>query len=103
MRVRVLDEKYQFISDTNPMSPIVAELHAGDELTVGKTVRISGAGWCAARLPDGKTGYVAATVEVFQICPVALAQSSAEVFESPPNGSKPKSTFKSGDRDCESA
>ncbi len=76
----------------------MAELHAGDEFSIGRTVNASGVNWCAATLSDGKAGYVAGTIKVFRIRPVTLAQSTVDVLESPADGSKLKATYMSGDK-----
>jgi hypothetical protein len=95
-QVRLLDEKASVHSDSNVASPIVAELHANDEFSVGKTVNVSGTNWYAATLSDGRTGYVADAVEVFWMRPVALAQSYVDVFMSPTVNSKLRTTYKKG-------
>lgn len=97
-QVRVIDEKASVHSETDITSPIVAELHAGDEFSIGKTVNASGVNWCAATLSDGKAGYVAGTIKVFRIRPVTLAQSTVDVLESPAEGSRLKATYRSGDK-----
>src|SRR5208282_2783098 len=56
----------------------------------------SGSKWVAATLADGKSGYLQSTVKIFRIRTVVLAQSSVEVFESPQEGSKLKTTYKGG-------
>jgi hypothetical protein len=99
-QVRVVDDIVYVHSEAGVTSTIVAELHPGDEfgVDIGKTVKVSGVSWCAAKLPDGKVGYVVGTLKVLRIRPVTLAQSSVDVFASPHDGSNLKATYTSGDK-----
>ena len=54
MKVRVLDQKAVVHSAASLKSGVIAELYAGDEIDVGKTVRDGGAAWVEAVLPDGR-------------------------------------------------
>jgi hypothetical protein len=96
-QVRLLDEKATVHSATGVASSIVAELRAGDEFSIGKTVNVSGTSWYAATLSDGRTGYIGDAVEVFWVRPVALAQSYVDVFKHPTIDSKLRTTYKKGD------
>ena len=68
MKVRVLDQKAFVYSAASLASEVVAEVRAGDEIDVGKTVRDGGATWVATHAcsagpgrpgqPIGKRGTV---------------------------------------------
>jgi hypothetical protein len=97
-QIRVIEEKASVHSDTNVASPLVAELHAGDEVGVRNVVKVSGVSWCAVTLSDGRVGYVPPPFKSVVLRRVALAQKSVDVLESPTPDSKRKMSYTSGDQ-----
>jgi len=94
MKVQVLEDKATVYSARSSTSEVVGELHAGDEITIGKR----GYWWIEVTLPSGKTGYVSGKIKIFQICDVSLNQKSVSVVDSPAASSKIKMTYKKGDK-----
>lgn len=97
VRVRVLEEKAMVYSAPSLTSEVVGELHADDEITVGKAFRQGGSKWKEATLPSGVTGYIG-NIKVYEILEVALNQKSVSVFYSPSESSRVTMTFKKRDR-----
>jgi hypothetical protein len=98
MKARILSEKVAVHSGSHDASPCIGELHAGDEITLGKTVSSEGRKWVGVALLDGRTGYVPASTEVLRVRTVALAQRSVGVQEAPIAGSRVKITLTKGER-----
>jgi len=94
MKIQVLEDKATVYSARSSTSEVVGELHAGDEITVGRR----GYWWIEVTLPSGKTGYVSGKIKIFQICDVSLNQKSVSVVASPAASSKIKMTYKKGDK-----
>jgi hypothetical protein len=97
-QIRVVEEKASVHSDTELASPLVAELHAGDEVGVRNVVNVSGVSWCAVTLSDGRVGYVPPPFKGVPMRRVALAQKSVDVLESPAPDSKRKMSYTTGDQ-----
>lgn len=97
-RIRVIEEKASVHSDTDVASPLVAELHAGDEVGVRNVVKVAGVSWCAVTLSDGRVGYVPPPFKSAVLRRVALVQKSVDVLESPAPDSKRKMSYASGDQ-----
>jgi len=97
-KVRIIDDTVSLRSAPDPTSPVVVELHWGDELTLGKLQEASGKKWVAATMADGRTGFLESTVKIFRVRNVALAQTSVDVFESPVDDAPAKTTYKQGDQ-----
>jgi len=98
MKVQVLEERAIVHSAASSTSEVLSELHAGDEITLGKTIKRGGSAWVEATLPSNMTGYVSGDIKIYQIREVVLAQSSVSVVDSPAANSKIKMTYKKGDK-----
>ena len=97
--VQLLDARVSLYSAKDLTSPIVAELHFGDEIDIVlSVVEASGLRWIFAKLSDGKVGYVRDTMKFFSIRTVTLVQNSVDVLESPEDSSRLKTTYRSGDK-----
>jgi len=97
MKVRVLDQKAFVYSAASLASEVVAEVRAGDEIDVGKTVRDGGATWVEAALPDGRSGYVPGSIKILRIRRVALSQRRVDVRAAPADDANLVMIFKQGD------
>lgn len=98
MKARLSEEKAIVRSAASSTSEVIGELHAGDEITLGDTVKDGGTTWCAVTLPTGMAGFVPGDIKVFKYRDVFLQQDSVNVLESPADGSKIKMTYNEGDR-----
>lgn len=79
-QVRVIDDRLAVHAGTDVSSPIVAELRAGDEFTLGEVVEVSGVKWATATLLNGKGGYVPGEREDFADTPGEIGAAERGCF-----------------------
>lgn len=91
-RVRVLSPTAVVYLEPDVASQVVAELRAGDELTMVRT----GTAWNAVTGIDGTTGFVPATIRTLPIPPVKLTKGNGVGAASPANGLRVESPEKEG-------
>jgi hypothetical protein len=97
MKVRVLEQQAFVYEAASLTSEVVAKLHAGDEIDVGKTVRDRGATWVEAALAGGLSGYVPGSIKILRIRRVSLAQARVGVRIAPANDANLVRILKRGD------
>jgi len=98
MPVRVLEDRAPVYAQADTMSTVVAELHSGDEFSIGPAAITTGVTWCSAMLPNGIAGYVLGNIKIYRIRPVALLQPAVEVLTEPSAGSPLLTRYMRGQR-----
>ena len=68
-----LNENATLYSNPSLTAPTVVEVHAGDEIMVGKSVKRKGQNWHHVTLADGTVGYISPKTMVYEINPTTYS------------------------------
>jgi uncharacterized protein YgiM (DUF1202 family) len=75
-----LASDFVFVRDTpNVQGAVMATMHSGEEVDLGKVITGGGAKWCMVTLRDGRSGYIPAETKVRSLKFVSLLDSFADM------------------------
>lgn len=93
---RVIDARAAVYRDMDVQSPLVTELTAGDEVSIGTSTKRKGKQWVEVKLRDGRHGHMLGDTKIYAYTKASLLEKEVTAYEQPSPLSAPKLRYKKG-------